>query len=1117
MTDKQRYEKIEYSLFYRRRGVRLMSQIAEPTMHPIETLDLPLASVLHYLDVQGQTTGPQSDDYLFRHLKKPIYVNHVTNLTSELGNPRKITIDPKQLQTSYHNQHRRMLLLRNYASAERARDQLVVINYAGLFKTARYQRSFYTEYFRWYNDFATALDEFSRLAAQSLRHHFICVKVPKLLPSVMQLQESEKEFTQRSLKYFKTEESFLLLELWKWLGEHPENSVFSRIPINLIHKLNLIYIEASAYTVVNLGQLFAFKGKTKEELKKLELAKLVTSGKLSAEQGQQQNEALVPMISVKKTLTPIQIQKRLLRMMMTIMETRTVGESNDADSIKPAVVSKVAQKLMSEDEPQSAEDTYAIDDQDLSSSTAQAALTTVQEPTHHEAEQDMQGSLEEELADNTGLSLTDDERIELEDKWLDEELATLNEIATRQEEQEQKEEISLSEIMSQDPDPDLSLGVVAAAERLADQGVLSAAEYKRLMRLSTAYLDIKAPFTEEPLHEFIKVTPEKLKISENISIPDSESIVDKSMLQSTLLDFDERYIKDIMQRDIAAMALSFQSGGNAVTDYQVETISDAMGSHNVIRINISPVVGKPSLLVAQIPEVKPNGTYVSNGTTYTLRKQRGDLPIRKVGPDRVALTSYYGKFFINRGRRRANDYGQWLRSQIIAKGLNKQDLSVQKLQAEDVFDNTFKLPRAYTGLSAGVRSFYSQGFKFMLARQEVLSAVDEKTLKAVETNGACIIAVRAAPAADVQATSVEPALDGARFILVDDNRMLYASDGKHARPINTIESFFDLPEAASPVESAGLVVFGKEIPIGVILAYFLGFEKLMRLLKVHPRRVPAKTRLNLQPDEYAIAFSDETLVFPRDNRLAAIVLSGFNEYKNSLKSFSVYSFEKRGVYQNLLIDNGLSVRYLREIEHAQKYFVDPITRGILVDMGEPTRFDGLLLSAAIKLLEDAHPDEGDPRFMREKGYERFAGALYTEITQALREHAGKLGRDRAAITLNPYNVARRISEDPAKNLLSEINPIEALKSMEAVTLGGTGGRSRRSMTKAMRAYHPNDMGVISEATVDSSDVSINIYTSANPKYINLRGQHGTFDVNNPEISSLYSTSALLAVSASRDD
>ena len=198
-------------------------------------------------------------------------------------------------------------------------------------------------------------------------------------------------------------------------------------------------------------------------------------------------------------------------------------------------------------------------------------------------------------------------------------------------------------------------------------------------------------------------------------------------------------------------------------------------------------------------------------------------------------------------------------------------------------------------------------------------------------------------------------------------------------------------------------------------------------------------------------------------------------------------------------------------------FIDPITRELLVEMGEPTVFTKLLLRASEMLCDDQHPDSQDTRYMRIKGYERFAGAVYAELVRSVRIHNGRPGKHRYGIELNPYAVWIGIQQDPAKDQVSEINPIQNLKETEAVTYSGTGGRGSRSMVKHTRIYHENDMGVISESTVDSSDVAINVFTSADPQFTSLRGTSKPYDPDKQGLTPLLSTSALVSPGSTNDD
>lgn len=1062
---------LTYPTFYRRYGVRMISQLAIPPLTDLKLLELPLGSAYHFTPFDGVEVGPSSSDYLFRNITKPILTSHILELGADKGAPRKIGANIPTMIRDYHARNRRMRLLKNLDTAQRDKTSLLVYNYGFLAKEYRYVRSFLTEYHRWYNEFGAVTKNIAEVTEKLDHQNYIFTGVPKVIPSLGQLATACVGLTQALLKIFKGPESFLMIELWKWLGPQRHTSLFAAIPTNKLSLVNIVYQESSKWSVLNLGVLDSFRNN-------------------KSDQGVDVNAPKRP----GATLNPDQTQKRMLRMMMTLMEVRTLTANTDTPDPSQAPTKLNGTTTMSSKLMGSDDDLEEIDPFDMGDSPQDEEETPAFPDEPEIASVPEMGQIDEDEE-------TAAKRIADEDTKLDEDLAQLNEIAQRQEDEAVEGESALDHVVYENKDNELEDGILSVCDRLADDGLLSASEYKRFTKLASLYKTLPAPSGGRgTLGEFINIAPEVLKIDKSSSVPDSDTILDKSMLKSSLLDFDERYIEKVMAKDTAAMVLNMQKAGVAITGYSVERVNDVLGGYEMHRVRLTPVVGQQSTVHFKLPLVNPDGTYTSNGVKYRLRKQRGDLPIRKTGPARVALTSYYGKAFVNRSSKKANDYGHWLQCQVMLKGLSKEDQSITNMVVDNVFDPGLECPRAFSAIAGAVKSLQARGYSLFFDVREKERNYPPSAISAYEKNGNLLLGKNATG-----------------YLLIDKGGTVYTVAGNDISPFGSIEQFLNLPTQTAPVESASVVVFGKEIPVGVVLGYHLGFEKLMRLLNVQPRRVSAGARLNLQSHEYALTFSDETLIFSRDDRFASMVLAGFNDYHRATKLFSVYSFDKRGVYLNLLEANGLGTRFVRELDLMYRMFVDPITKDLLIEMKEPTTLQGLLLRSCEMLMEDKTPDELDPAYMRIKGYERMSGAVYTELIQSLRGHNSRLGKSNAPIELNPYAVWKRISEDPLKSQVGEINPIKSIKEMEAVTYAGTGGRNKRSMTKRTRAYHPNDMGTISESTVDSSDVGINIFMCADPQFTSLRGISKRYDMNKKEATSLLSTSALLGVGCDRDD
>lgn len=1064
---------INQQVFYKTYGVRNVNELAKPRLFELAQFEFPMRSVLHYATYDSIESGPPGDYALFNKITKPIYFKAVTEITAFNGSPRLQAINVMDVLKDYRNSNRRMKMLQGDISSVIDPNTLVVLDYCILNKQYRYARNLFTDYHRWKNIFTTVVDTLVSNLSNAQTHHYLPLSLPELIPSLNQLDQAALNINQATLKVFKDNNSFVLLELWKWLDPNTsKDSLFSKIPVNKLHLIDFVYVKRNKWCALNLGVLNSFRN--------------VNTDSLSPEN--------TPVILSRVKLQFKQIQKRILSLLMTLEAGSVVVVDAPEETIK---------LTRDETQAQAQVDPYLADDDEEQTQTQAPVVNTTEEKVPTDAE-----LLAKQEKANQLLTIEEDddediisEKIKLQDMELDQQIDQLNEINERKEKALQEKENATIYDMLNEQEPELDKVIEGMCDKLADNNLLTAGEYKRFMRLAGSYKTIIAKDGKSTLEQYVKIPPEDLVVEDKVNIPDSDAIVDKTMLRSSLESFTSDYIKkDVIGKDTAAMVTAIQRAGLIVTDYKVETYESILGSEEEHTVRIVPVEGMPSTIRFKVPVVKEDGTFEANGVRYSLRKQIGDNPIRKIDFNRVSLTSYYGKTFINRARKRANDYGVWLQNAVMAKGLDKTDTDITEIFTANVFDNTLLAPRAYSGLSMSFKSFKAKDYMMIFDHKVVEDTVDKSILSQYEKDGSVICGYK-----------------GNEWLVMDKNNAIYRIKKDGLEFISSIEDFLNIETRNAPVEYAEVVIGAKDIPIGVVLSYYIGFSKLLKLLNLNPVRVEAGKRVSLQPNEYSLVFSDETLVFSRDDRLASLIVGGFLEYHKTIRAFNVHSFDKRGVYVNLLESNKLGSRYIREMDLMQQMFIDPITKEILQEMKEPTTFNGLLVRACELLLDDKHPEELDTKYMRIKGYERIPGAIYRQLVGAIRQHNAQLGKASKQVVLNPYAVWKYVTEDPTKVQINEINPIQALKETEAVTFSGTGGRNSRSMVKSTRAYHRNSMGTISESTVDSSDVGINIYTSANPQFKSLRGLSRPFDFKEQGATSLLSTSAMLAPASDKDD
>lgn len=1078
---------LKYQDYYRHFGVRRPMQMVAPTLSPIQKLQLPQQSILHDVPEGGQV-GISADDYLLRNVAGPIYADHVVDLTEKRGNPRHSMISVQKLIREYHRKYRKIRQLHGLDRALADKRSTIIENYGFLSQLWRYPANLYRPYNKWYNVAATVWERIAHVAGESQRPQFIECRLPRSpLPSKTMLNKASGPVTTRLLSMFPDQESLFILEVWKWLGEaHRKDSILAKVPEDKLDLINLIWIESDKWFVLNLGLLNSWRAPSEEEVKA----------------GAKPVKGSIPWTSV---------QNRFLRLLMFLHESRTVqgGEAkpltedekvadaghNEADNLSHQ--EKVATIEVPIGKDGQDEEVELEPDMDF----GKLPVDTVEETPENNAKIDA-------LCERD-LSALD--HLHLEREMVDEE--------TQEETGHKAPDLhTADEPMLEIPalkDVTLKEGVMAKANQLADQGLVSAAEYRRLEKIADAYTKLPNPFgtKAETLADAVHIDLESLNITPKKLAPAVGGVFDTSMLHSTLAEFEPKYVKDILHKDVGNAVLHVQKAGVAVTDYQVKEVRDAMNHYEGHSVQLTPVRGKVSTFHFRIPKIQEDGTFLANGNKYRMAKQRVDIPIRKTKPGEVALTSYYAKVFISRSEKKVANYQDWIVNQVRARGMDTDDKTITNMMLGEVYDSNTKVPRIYSILAQVFRSFTVDGMNLFFDYEVRHTLLDPELQKKIERKGLVVVGT--------WGEKKWPVLVGDDNVFykveIDHNQDSHLKGEIDLRVAGTLEEILGLDSTKAPKEVAEIRVLGKFIPVGLFLAYELGFEGLLKILNIKPvRRVTQGEQIKLSMDEFVITFEDERLVFHRASDKTGLILQGLSTVNDILAHFPQHLFEKKAIYFNVLDRMGLGVRYLREMDLLVDMFIDPITKEVLLKLHDPITFVGLVLKACELLTNDWAPDETDVDYQRFRGYERLAGAVYQELVRAIRLQRSR-GTSNAAIDINPYAVWQAITQDNSVRLVEESNPVHELKGQEEVTYSGTGGRSGRSMVGRTRVFHNNDMGIISESTKDSSDVAITTFLTADPKLTDVRGLTNKYDPKATGATSLLSTSALLAPFADRDE
>lgn len=1052
---------IEYDQYFYRHGIRKYEFLADPPMSALADFSLPYHPLFHYLPQTSVEIGPKSNEIWFQSVGGLRYVDHVTEQATNEGTPiwakRSVTTFVQDFRKK-EKDFRRMGNLEQIATQRTA---LVIYNYAILQHLWDYRDTFMRPYYRWYNSRTTLWGKVGELAKSApQQNQFVVMPIPNVIPALADFRLAAEKHTRATMAKFGADEYLDILDLFVWVGPNRERSLLSALDEQAMSKTNIVFTVGGYWTVLNLGVLNQWiKG-----------------------------EGVGTEREIDKGKDPQAMQKQFLMLINRLLTAQSTAGTDVAikehhaelpDAVETTAVVQAANRTV----------------QANSDSVAGLGLSIPDIPEIP----DFNFDLDDVEVDIAETNVPKDNTIRLKNLetgdsivstfWdLDRPPMDINEII----------QPVVSDLTEKHGDElgQYDLGVLKIAAQYHAEGRLTNAEFSRFEKAAGKYRELKFD-DNRTVAETCVIEETTLKDVKSFKLPEIKSVLDKSMLKSTLTVFDRNYITKVLDSDIANMFMAPQRAGFALTAFSKERKETYMDKLDTVTVAYTPVDGERTLLKIPVPVIEPDGYFKLNGVRYYLKKQRVDMPIRKVAPNKVALTSYYGKSFIWRSDKVKDDYGKWLLREVEL-GMKRTDSKYTNIHYGTGVTNTDRAPRVFTTLASTYVSFTYGDYEFKL---------DYRNREGFDP------ALFANPKESYPLGFITA--DNKRVpFTVDRQGMLYRADTEE--PIGTIEEVLELKAINAPLDVAEFALFGKRIPMALVLCYHYGIDELLSRLEAETVIHDAKDRVKVGLDEYSIRFRDQVMVLKRNNRLASIIMAGFNTFADAVANYDYQDFNSPEAILNVMDSSGMSARYMREIDNQFLMFLDHISRGLLKEMDEPTEFGPLLVRACQLLLTDDCPDETDMNYMRLAGYERVAGAIYREITKAIRSQRNRQSGRRGPLELRPDAILRRIQSDGSGQIVEDSTPIHNLKEQEAVTTGGDGGRSAVSMVRSTRAYHKNDLGTISEATVDSGSVAINTSTTANPKFTSLRGTTERYKESDGG-ASLLSTSALLAPGADRDD
>lgn len=695
-----------------------------------------------------------------------------------------------------------------------------------------------------------------------------------------------------------------------------------------------------------------------------------------------------------------------------------------------------------------------------------------------------------------------------------------------QEEQEKEEEEQIEESPVHDPieeaglteealtvDEEMELLDGNSLDELIDQHIkrnsdinaITSSDIRSIRKSQEKRSRLKDPYNKKvTANETINKEVELYKLTESYGkVKINNDLVPESYRTDKIKAFDKQYIDLLLEKDIVRAVTDIEKSGIIITDYEVEKVRNSVDSYEYHRISVRPLRGKPNTIHFKIPSVDSHGSFMANGIKYRLRKTKQDLPIRKISETEVALTSNYGKFFVIRSPRAA--YNRQLKiDKIIRKDYLDGKPNIKKIIPGVKKLNHLKdISNDYITVASNFDQIETPAITFMFSddlRDKVLDNATIEKMKGMEDRVKFV---------GVLKKTQEP------LIINKENMVGKFSTGES---LGSLMELLGIEERKLPKSFTSVKHMGKEIPLVIVMSYYIGLSNLIRLMKVKfTVTKPNATLRTMNPNMFPVRFKDCKVWLDLDTEEKSILFHGFLYFKDFIAKQRLAAFDNKNIYLNLLEERKMGVYYLRELDNLDRMFLDSMTVEVLEAMKEPTMFRKLLLRANNMLADFYHKDVNDPELSRVRGYDRFAGLIYRELAKSARDMA--LTNDKNAVLgHDPYKIWNTITQDNTIKTRDIVNPIASLKENEIITIAGIDGLSTDAVPVGLRRFHKNETGLISEATIDSKNVAIASYLAP---YMNVENSRGIVSTDRSEIeadpSKMFSTAVQLAPFAEYDD
>lgn len=597
------------------------------------------------------------------------------------------------------------------------------------------------------------------------------------------------------------------------------------------------------------------------------------------------------------------------------------------------------------------------------------------------------------------------------------------------------------------------------------------------------------------------------------------SVINPRMKHIKFSNFEKGYNEKLLEYDMMNILTSFAEKDRplyliSINKEDISTAIDKIFRYSCV---YEDEYGRRHSFSFDVPKFMNDKFMFLNGSDKIFINQIIPLPVTKVAPDQVQISSLYNKIFMTRfGKNVSNKVSKFMK---LLGSLENSSIEFEK--GNNLMDNVpYMTSMEYDELSKKFTTITLKNADTVIyLRQDDIRSICESEDLTYDKK-------------DELPFAIETDKTGKKSLVcldVKSGEVIYDGEDSNMTPIDFIIKHSDDEKIRSQFKSISgtkksiytrAKIMAKDVPVVLLLSFLIGLEPLLVKLKCNHKFSETRTKED-STKRGTIQFADGFLsydLYPYSNSL---LLNGF--YDIPTEDYNFLDFCSKDIYYDIFMKMFGRRNIGTAFENFQQLFVDSITKEVLEDYNLPTDFIDLVIYANTLLENNTFDKDGDLKNYRIRSNEMLNAHLYKVLSKAYESYRSTAdNKNPNKFSIKTNELINNMFDSQVMEEYSNLNPIFEIDRMRATSYKGPGGCNVDKGFKIdKRAYNDSMLGILAQSSPVSANVGISRIMALNPNVTSLRGYldvgYGEDQEKLDQTNLLSGAEMLIPMTATHDD